>query len=188
MSRLSELIQGGAVLEDIARHLDAFGSVSKRQEVLSLRRDDQFKLFELAAQGARLAPEELVPGGSKEVELLFEGRNSMPAFSRFQKGFFRSTDGRLFGRNVQTFSWLTGPGYFEVLPSPRSANELLLDYAKIPAAVPAGLPAPRSNDDGVGRLVFGGMNDYLRRVAAGVLIGWAFKDGKDLKTTFVLAR
>lgn len=188
MATLSELIGGGAAVPTLALHLKGLDAAESRSQVLALGPAAQAKLFELAAVGGPLTAADFVPADASGPEVVFEGRNSMPVFSRFQKRFFRGPDGRVFGRNAQTFSFLTGPGYFEVVPSPRSPNEIVMDYTKLPASAPAGLPAVTSNDGGVAKLVFGGMHDYVRKVAPGVVIGWAFKDGKDLKTTFVLVR
>jgi hypothetical protein len=184
---LSELLDGGAALAGLAAHLDGLTPEARSREALALDGRRQKALFSLAAEGTALKPEALVPESRVETEFAFRGRNSMPFFSRFEKRFFRAETGELYGYNKQAMSWLTGPGYFRVLPSPRDERELLFDYTQLPAHGPDGGPAVRPNT-GRSAPFFGGMHDYVRRVSDGCLIGWAFKDGRDLQVTFVLVR
>ena len=188
MATLLELVRKNSAIEEIAKHLDALPAEARVAQALELGKKEQLRLFELAEKGPKASAEDFAPQSSAGKEVLFEGRNSMPVFSRFQKRFYRSPEGRVFGYNHQTMSPLTGPGYFELLPSARSGGELLFDYNRIPERGAPGWPPVKSNNGGFARLVFGGMNDYVRKAGEGVLIGYAFKDGKDMRTTFILAR
>ena len=49
-------------------------------------------------------------------------------------------------------------------------------------------PDVRPNDRGLSRFVYGGMVDYLRRVARDVFIGSAHRGGKETGNYFVLSR
>ena len=46
----------------------------------------------------------------------------------------------------------------------------------------------KRNDQGLSRLVYANMVDYLRRVSKHVLIGRAYKDGKEMPNWFLLCR
>ena len=124
--------------------------------------------------------------------ITYEGRNSLPMFSRFRKRFTRTADGLVFGYNDQPtpgVGRLTGPGYFIVTEADEAhAGELLFDYTKPPPFEPAGWPAFRPNDRGLSRLVFMDLQDYVRQVAPGVVVGIAFKQGKDQDACFSLTR
>jgi hypothetical protein len=66
--------------------------------------------------------------------------------------------------------------------------EVQIDYREVPPEAPRGWPAVRSNEQGLGRLVFGGMVDRLRRVSEHVTIGSAARNGRDLGSWFLLTR
>ena len=93
------------------------------------------------------------------------------------------------GYNVNPgIAWFTGPGYFVTLPAPGRPREILFDYTRVPATVPPDWPPIKSNAGGTGRLVYGGMHDFCRRVSSTVIIGAATRLGKPMDAYFVLAR
>jgi hypothetical protein len=121
------------------------------------------------------------------------GRNSMAAFTIFEKRFYRDNGANpaapelLFGANFQTMSPLTGPGYFVVEQEPNSP-ELRVDYRRLPEHTPADWPKIRANERGISRLVYGFMVDTLRGVSEHVTIGSAARNGRDIGAFFVLCR
>jgi hypothetical protein len=121
------------------------------------------------------------------------GRNTLPAFTWFEKRFCRPPDvdparpGALYGFNFQSLSVLTGPGYFVAHDDP-AGREVLIDYRELPPLHPAGWPEIRGNERGLARLVYGSMVDRLRRVSEHVSIGSATRHGREFGSWFVLAR
>jgi hypothetical protein len=148
----------------------------------------QSRLWDAVAANPRVTIDDLVPPEAPPLrEVIFEGKNSLLAFTTFQKRFCRAPGGTpaLWGYNHQQLGWLTGPGYFVVHDEPAGAA---IDYRAVPPEHPAGWPAVQPNDRGVSRVVYGGMVDYLRRVSRHVFIGAAFRDGKPRGNWFLLCR
>ena len=151
----------------------------------------QAKLYELAAGAPPVTLEELVPPDQPPMrEVIWHGKNSLPMFTLFQKRFCRpkGADGarELWGYNHQAMAWATGPGYFVCHQD--GAVPAAIDYRVVPPEAPPGWPDVKRNDQGLSRLVYAGMVDYLRRVSTHVLIGRAHKGGKEMPNYFVLCR
>ena len=149
----------------------------------------QRRLWEVAASAPRVDTTDLVPPDAPaKREVIFHGKNSLPAFTFFQKRFLRPRAGAdtLWGYNHQSLAWLTGPGYFVVHDEP--ARGAAIDYREVPPESVAGWPAVKPNSAGLSRFVSKDMVDYLRRVSTHVLIGRATKYGKDLENYFALCR
>ena len=121
-------------------------------------------------------------------EVIFHGKNSLPAFTLFQKRFCRPPRGgdELWGYNHQALAWLTGPGYFVVHED--RARGAAVDYREVPPERPPNWPEVRPNDRGFSRFVFRDMVDYMRRVARDVFIGSAHRGGKETGNYFLLCR
>jgi hypothetical protein len=83
-------------------------------------------------------------------------------------------------------AWLTGPGYFVCHQD--GAAPAAIDYRIVPPETPPGWPGVKPNDQGLSRFVYAHMVDYLRRVSAHVVIGRAYRDGKEMPNYFVLCR
>jgi hypothetical protein len=179
MSDLKLMLTSQAV-GALGAKLDALVPPVRRQQALSLGAAHHKVLFKAAERASMV--DVLAPEGFLK-EKVFEGRNSLPFFSRFQKRFFWTPEGRLFGYNKQSTSFLTGPGYFEVTDGP---DGLVFDYDSLPPAVPPGAPAPAPNRKGLSSLFYGGLKDEVRKVGKHILIAKAYKDGKDLGVTFLL--
>jgi hypothetical protein len=148
----------------------------------------QKRLWDAVADAPRVTLDDLVPPDAPPLgEVIFEGKNSLPAFTLFQKRFCRPRPGsaELWGYNHQALAWLTGPGYF-VVHDDRAG--VAIDYREVPPGKPAAWPDVKTNERGLARFVYGGMVDYLRRVSRDVFIGAATRKGKELGNYFLLCR
>jgi hypothetical protein len=185
---LAHLLRSGAGARDVASYLDGLAPAARLAEVLAVTGRGVKRLYEVVAGGAPPSLEELIPQGTEGV-LIYEGRNSLPTFSRFQKRFTRLL-GQVVGYNHQTMSFVTGPGYFVVHAPSGSGDhgaELDFDYTVAPPAPqPAGWPAYTPNERGLSRFVYGSMHDYVRRVARGVVVGKAYRHGVEQDAYFSL--
>ena len=93
------------------------------------------------------------------------------------------------GLQHQSLAWLTGPGYFVVQEAGTEGEDLLfIDYRSVPEGDVASWPARAHNNSGIAKLVYGGMQDYMRRVSDRVSVGRAFVGTKDRKASFALVR
>lgn len=184
---LARLLESNATAGDIERHLDGLDAATRLAEVLAVTGRGVRRLYESVEGGTPPTLEELIPPGTEGV-LIYEGRNSLAAFSRFQKRFVRK--GHLvLGYNHQPMSFVTGPGYFVVHPptgSGEHGHELDFDYTTAPPAEPAGWPAYKPNELGLSRFVYGHMHDFVRRVARGVVVGKAYRKGVEQDAYFSL--
>lgn len=178
----------------LARFLDDLSHDDRVVAIRSLGRADQRSLYEAVDGFAPVRLGELVPAGTPDLrEVRHFGKNTLPAFTHFEKRFCRvpgqdpEKPEELAGFNFQTMSPLTGPGYFVAVPSP-DREEVLVDYRRLPAQHDPSWPALRSNERGLARFVYGFMVDTLRRVSQHVTIGSAARKGKDLGSWFVLCQ
>jgi hypothetical protein len=189
---LPELLRRGADGAAIRAFLDGLSPADRLDEALSLHGRQVGQLYDAAAGGPALTLDDFVaPDVADETTIIFEGRNSLPAFSRFQKRFMRVSSGQIVGYNHQSMSIVTGPGYFVVKPGRDDADvpgELYFDYTAVPDAFPRGWPAYKPNDAGLSNLVYKNMKDYMRSVASNVVVGHAYKLGKSQGQYFLLAR
>ncbi|CAG0989765.1 hypothetical protein MYXO_02328 [Myxococcaceae bacterium] len=192
---LLALLRGGVVKShEVARLLDALPGADRVLAIRALGRSEQRRLYEAAGGVSRVQLVDLVPPATPDlVAVRHYGRNTLPAFTLFEKRFARpkgedpNAPKRLAGWNFQTLSPLTGPGYF-VARNDEARGEVLIDYREVPTQAPEGWPPIVSNDRGLGRFVYGNMVDTLRRVSEHVTIGSAARGGKDLGSWFVLCR
>ena len=188
-SGLVSLVKTGANRQAIAKHLDSLTAGERLANVLAVRGKNLSKLWEAVSGGEPLRLTDLVPEGERDT-IIFEGRNSLPAFTRFQKRFARVGD-TVVGYNHQVMAAVTGPGYFVVRePTPGEAHPdtLFVDYTTDPPGIPVGWPRFLRNDVGLSRAVYMNMKDFCRRVAEGVLIGKAYKQGVAQGAYFTLTR
>ncbi|MEO7331514.1 MAG: hypothetical protein ABI193_23270 [Minicystis sp.] len=187
---LSTLLRDGAPAKEIETYLDGLSASARVEEVLGITGGGVKRLYEAVKGAPTVSIEEFLPK-SHQGTLIYEGRNSLAAFSRFQKRFTRLEGGEVIGYNHQTMAFVTGPGYFQVREASgegEHGSELYFDYtAPPPAKAPEGWPAFSPNDKGLSRLVYGHMIDYCRRVARGVVVGKAYKKGVDQKAYFTLS-
>ena len=178
----------------ISRILDAASAADRLSAGRSLGRTRQRRLYE-AADGflpVRLA-EIVPPEVAAFTPVRHFGRNTLPAFTHFEKRFCRPRDAdstapeSLYGFNFQTLAAVTGPGYFIAREAP-DRPEVWVDYTSVPDEHPDAWPEIRPNDVGLSRFVYGCMVDTLRRVSQHVTIGSAARNGRDLGSWFVLCQ
>lgn len=179
----------------VAKLLDELGSAERIEAVRAVGRREQARLYAAVEGFEPLRLVDLVPPEVSDLATVRHyGKNTLPAFSHFEKRFCRpaGADPRkpdtLWGFNHQPLTpLLIGPGYFLAHEDP-ARSEVLIDYREVPPEHPEGWPAIRPNDRGPARLVFGSMVDTLRRVSEHVTIGSAAKAGKDMGSWFLLCR
>jgi hypothetical protein len=187
---------GGSVIQagEVAKFLDGLSHAERVAAIRGVGRGAQKRLYTAVEGFGELTLVDLVPEVVEEFETVRHlGKNTLPAFSHFEKHFCRGRDavpGRpneLYGFNFQTLSSITGPGYFVAVADEKRA-EVLVDYRRVPDSHPAGWPAIQPNERGLSRFVYGFMVDTLRRVSEHVTIGSAARKGKDLGSWFLLTR
>jgi hypothetical protein len=175
--------------EHITRELDRLAHAERVLALYGMQRDQLSLLFATFDGYAPMSLDHLVPASARPLHAVRHiGRNSLPMFSHFEKRFYRlETSAAVGGANFQSTSVFTGPGYFTASPT-RERAEIVIDYSQIPTLAPEGWPALSDNLHGIGRLVYGGMIDTLRKVSEHVSIGAAQKQGQPASAYFVLCR
>lgn len=186
---------------EIANLLDAWSHDERVAAVRALGRAEQRALYNGVDGFAELHLRDMVPASvGDRVAVRHFGRNTLPAFTLFEKRFARPSGAdaekpdALYGYNFQptrVLGSITGPGYFLAVEDPNRA-EVWVDYNRVPPTDSAGLPTDwpgvKRNEVGLGRFVYGFMIDTLRRVSEHVSIGSAARKGKDMGSWFVLCR
>lgn len=180
-------------LADITTHLGSIPHASRISECREIGRREQSKLWDIAeGKGQPLTLEYLVPRDAPVLKPFpFEGKNSLPAFTHFQKVFYRQHDGTIGGMNVQSIGGITGPGYYVAEMSDKSAHEIGVNYLKVPSEKPETWPAIQRNEEGanLSRFIYANMIDYLRWVSPDVVIGRAYRAGQTpMSAWFILCR
>lgn len=183
------MLQGDAAHTDITRHLDALDPAERLRQVLAVKGKWVKALYDRMADAPKLTLEEFVPPATTGTTVIYEGRNSLAMFTRFQKRFYRTQSGIIVGYNHQSMQWITGPGYFVMQAAdgqPPVPDEPYIDYITAPPEIPEGWPAYKANDRGLSKSVYFNMHDYMRRVATGVGVGKAYRAGEDIGAHFSL--
>jgi hypothetical protein len=186
---LTALLDGGATYPAISAHLDALSAADRLEQMLAVTGSRVGKLYAAVADGPAIVIDDFFPPETPDgVTIIYEGRNSLAMFTRFQKRFCRK-DGVIVGYNHQSMSAFTGPGYFVLSPGDAEhPREILFDYTATPPHFPEGWPAYRPNSQLLSRAVYHNMKDYCRRVAQGVVVGAAFRLGEARDAYFSLTR
>jgi hypothetical protein len=188
---LAEMLDGTSPTQaDLAKHLDALSSEQRVAEIHALNKRQQKRLWEVCADAPPFTLDDLVPPSLGEGQtVIYAGKNSLGAFTHFEKRFQRR-GGSIIGYNHNTgiSAWFAGPGYFTCVMSPQNPKELLFDYTKVPEASPDGWPKVKSNGSGGSYFVYRDLHDFNRRVSKDVMIGFATRLGKPIDSYFVLAR
>ena len=182
-------------MKSISAHLDSLDATTRLAEVVELTKTDQARLFEAAKGHRAITLADVVPADRPAMaEVVHQGKNTLPAFTRFAKVFCKPQGNgngpkELWGynRNAGFIESTVGPGYF-VARLADDPSEVLIDYLKLPPDKPTEWPKIRDNKSGLGRFVYHGMQDVLRGVSKHVSIGRASKGGKDMNAWFVLCR
>ncbi|MCK6548496.1 hypothetical protein L6R52_21800 [Myxococcota bacterium] len=182
----ASMIDRGASFDELRGFLDSLDRAGRITEMRTTGARQQKKLWELTKGHVPVVLTTFVD--KTEETIIYEGKNSLPTFSLFQKRFFRTAKGDVVGynHNGAFATFFSGPGYFVTEQAPD--GELAFDYTKTVTLQPPGWPALAPNSGLIPGIVFGGMIDYVRHVADGVVIGAAFKGGKPRNQYFMLAR
>ena len=190
---LSEILKTGT-LTDIATWLDSQSATDRLTAIQGLNKSEQRALFEKCADTEPLTLDYFcaAPG----VEVIHEGKNSLPAFTLFQKRFVRLDDGRVVGYNHASTMGVIGPGYFVLketagVPEWKQHGSVVVDYYEVLEAntpIPNTWPKIKGNHQGLQVFVYNKMHDFMRRVSQHVSIGSAFKKGKSIDSYFLLCR
>lgn len=180
--------------KEVASLLDALSHDERVAAIRAAGRSEQRRLYAAVAGHLPLGLADLVPAGRAPFETVRHyGKNTLPLFTHFEKRFCRppgedpSAPKVLYGFNFQTMQAFTGPGYY-VARADAPRGEVLIDYTQVPSEAPPGWPAPRSNERGLSRFIYGFMVDRLRRVSEHVSIGSAIRHGREFGSWFLLCR
>jgi len=190
MSTLLEMLRSDKVtIEEITDHIEHLPHSYRIVQTRELGGKEQSKLWDIAEGSKPIDLSYLMPEDAQVLKPYpFEGKNSLPMFTHFQKVFYRLPDDTIGGYNNQTMMFATGPGYYVCGKDPDHSGEILIDYTKLPWIQPTGWPAIKPNMAGLSRFVYGGTKDYLRWVSKDVAIGHATRAGKDMPNWFILCR
>jgi hypothetical protein len=191
---LSTLIQEETALDDIAAWLDEQTAEDRLNEVRGLNKSQQRALFEHCKDAQPLTLDDFC--GDTNQEVIHEGKNSLPAFTLFQKRFVRLDDNRVVGYNHGSTMGLIGPGYFVLketqgTPEWTEHGSVVVDYYEVldgQTTVPTSWPKIKGNHQGLQMFVYNNMHDFMRKVSTHVSIGSAFKKGKSIDSYFLLCR
>lgn len=183
---LDPLLTPSPNMKELSRILSEVGAPGAFFLVSHWGRERMASVFEAASGAQAITLASLVPGECN-TEVICDGKNSLPLFSRFQKRFFRAEDGSVFGYNHQAMRGLTGPGYFCARQGDVT-GEVVFDYTTLPRKALSAWPPIVSNHARLGRFAFEGMLDIVRGLSDRVFIGRAMKHGRFLDTYFVLVR
>jgi hypothetical protein len=190
---LRNLIETHLDLDRLAKDMAEIGNSARVWSVRQWTALDMATLWE-AAKGFRpVSLDYFVPPSVPDlVEVIYEGKNSLPAFTLFQKRFCRPTnpaarEDTLFGYNHQSLSPVTGPGYYVAHPS-AEVGEVDIDYTMLPKEKPPEWPDIVGNDARLGRFVYHGTIDVMRGLSPHVSIGRAQRKGRWMDNWFVLVR
>lgn len=188
-------------LEAVQEHLNSLDFETRLAQCMKLGKKQQKRLFEIAATPPCTLDDLVGPDVPPATEVIFEGKNTLPIFTRFQKRFCRPKDGSavLYGYNEGFTRKLIGPGYFvahmtDVPPSEphwpaRAAS--VVNYFMVPPSnddVVPGWPKVVPNSRGLQMFVYKGTRDFMRKITDDVSIGEAYKGDNSINNFFVLVR
>lgn len=190
---LSSLIFPKVDLAGIAHALDGVGHEGRLQTVVELGKREMVALYEAASDNPPTTLEDFVPSSTAPMtEVIHHGKNSLPAFSRFQKRFCRPEESgpseQLWGYNHNT-AWLqtlTGPGYF--VAHPWKDGGIVIDYTMLPPKHPESWPEIIPNSARLSRFIYNGTMDVMRRLSEHVTIGRAQRGENLMDAWFILVR
>lgn len=193
MNQLAQLLKTpDSTINQVGSYLDNISETECVAEVRGLNKRQMVKAFDLAATSQPIPLSHFVPtdvAGGQPVT--HKGKNSLPIFNIFEKRFCRSEADRelIFGYNEQDMRIVTGPGYF-VMRDPKATTEkkTFIDYRSVPKSTIARWPTIQDNNKGLSKFVYGGMQDFMRKVSDRVSVGVAYKNGKNMNAYFMLVR
>jgi hypothetical protein len=193
-SFVARLNESPIKVAELAAFLDGLAPQERVEAIRAAGRREQRSLWKAVDGFGEVRLVDIVPPRVADLATVrHHGRNTLPLFTHFEKRFCRppgrapENPGELWGFNFQTLAPLTGPGYF-VVREDRSRGEAWVDYREVPPEAPPGWPPVRDNEGGLGRFIYGGMVDTLRRVSEHVTIGSAARAGREMGSWFLLCR
>jgi hypothetical protein len=176
-------------IKALGQYLDGLDHGRRLEQTRKLGGKQQRVLWDAAKGYQAVTLDDFVPRDRKPMtEVIHHGKNTLPAFSFFQKRFTRP-DGKndqLWGYNEGSTRGLVGPGYFTVHDA--GPGEVVIDYCMLPPGKVDSWPEIIPNSARLGRFVYYNMQDFMRGVSKHVTIGRATKKGKDMDAWFVLCR
>jgi len=182
---------------DLPRLREVLGGLGHIGRVETIRKWDgrtQARLYEAAKGFMPVTLGTYVPDGTGPlIEVIHHGKNSLPAFTHFQKRFCKPKEGasqeELWGYNHSGahITGPVGPGYFVVHGAPDD-GEIDIDYTRLPSAKPDGWPTILPNDSRLSRFVYNGLVDRMRAISSHVTIGRGMKGKEFFDAWFVLCR
>ncbi len=194
---LDVLFDGDIDVPRLAEVLDGLGHRGRLATIRGWTHEHQQRLFEAVKEFKPVKLTDFVPEDvAPMTEVIHWGKNSLPAFTHFQKRFCKpeDKDDEVWGYNDNHeahHQFATGPGYFVVHAPEREdtvEGELDIDYRKLPPSKPDAWPAIKPNEAGISRFIYAGMIDVMRGVSQHVTIGRAIKGGHFIDAYFVLCR
>jgi hypothetical protein len=187
---LSVLLGKDIDLPRVAEVLDGLGHEARVWATRQWTRDIQSRVYEAAKGFKKVTLDSYVPAGTGDlVEVRHHGTNTLPMHNVFEKRFAKpkGASDQLVGFNYQSWSGITGPGYF-VTHLATDENEVDIDYTMVPKEKVETWPPILPNEARLGRFVYAGMVDVMRGISEHVSIGRARKKHGYMDAWFVLVR
>ncbi|MCO4743767.1 MAG: hypothetical protein KC912_03190 [Proteobacteria bacterium] len=180
-------------------HFDGLDAAGIWSEVERYGKRQLVRMYDLAAEAEPITVEHFVPSDvADNTPVTHRGRNSIPvpigAFRWFAKPMVRlpQHEGVVCGYNKGATEGFIGPGFFicrESTDANKDRGAWVVDYLKVPSGdMPSGWPAIKPNEQGLQRFVYGGTQDFMRKVSDRVSIGMPFRGDDCLGMPFVLVR
>jgi hypothetical protein len=180
---------------EIAACLDGLGLADRIEATRALGGTGlQGALWRAVEAAPRVSTDDMVPPDYPRLRpVIFHGKNSLPAFTEFQKICFRPDDPEAgsvaWGYNETKIRTWIGAGYYVLHDTPDARlGGSAFDYTRLPARTLPAWPEVRTNNAGLSRFIYANMLDYMRRVASDVFIGSAVKGGREMGSYFIVVR
>ena len=177
-------------LDELAEHLDALSPERRLAEVHEVPGKLRWRFWKALKPGG-LSGDDFVPAGTPPRTFVRHyGKNSLPAFSLFEKRFALPTEGAdvAWGYNHSPAMGLVGPGWFVLRIEGDRHPEPHVDYYSVPDEQLLDGPPLQPNTRGISTFVYGNMVDVMRRVSQHVTVGRAYKKGAETENYFLLCR
>jgi hypothetical protein len=166
-------------LPRLVKVLDELGHAGRLDTVRAWDEGVMAKLYEALKGYAPVTLDYFVPPEVPALtEVIHHGKNSLPAFTHFQKRFCKpdgDVKGQLWGYNENPafVLWFAGAGYY--VARDWDPGEIAIDYTQIPPGKVSTWPDDlQKNERGFGpRVVYGNMIDIMRGLSKHVSIGRA---------------
>ncbi len=183
--------------EELGAYLDGLNAEDRKKEALSLNASKQKILWKASEGSERLTMDYFVPADTPALKpVIHWGVNSLPVFSIFEKVMCRTSDPKAHaGINASSMASIVGNGYFilrETDQNDADDHGIVVDYTQVPTEKAEEWPSIAPCKERLGRFVYHGNYDYMRRVSEHVTIGRAKKANaakdKWMPNWFILCR